>query len=138
LSLRQFRAFARRLQESIGIFGEIRDILATRSSSMKLKPPDVPTPEMAGGEKANARPAGILSSLALTDSMIDWMLVSLVLRCPGLEGDEHEGAVSGVGLGEKAAAHDRAVILHAVVCLRTASTSLVKASVRCSEAASGS
>jgi hypothetical protein len=45
---------------------------------MKLKPPDVPTPEMAGGEKANARPAGILSSSALTDAMIDSMLVSLV------------------------------------------------------------
>jgi hypothetical protein len=38
---------------------------------MKLKPPDVPTPEMAGGEKANACPAGILSSWEFTDSMID-------------------------------------------------------------------
>ena len=33
---------------------------------------------------------------------------------PRLEGDENEGAISGVGLGEKAAAHNRTVILHAV------------------------
>jgi hypothetical protein len=47
---------------------------------MKLKPPDVPTPEITGGEKANARPAGILSNLAFTESIIDRMLVSVVLR----------------------------------------------------------
>ena len=44
--------------------------LPARSSSMKLKPPEVPTPEIAGGEKANACPAGILSSLALTESIM--------------------------------------------------------------------
>ena len=33
-----------------------------RSSSTKVKPPAVPTPGMDGGEKANARPSGILDS----------------------------------------------------------------------------
>ena len=38
--------------------------LPERSSSMKVKPPDVPTPGIAGGEKANATAFGKLAQLA--------------------------------------------------------------------------
>ena len=45
-----------------------------RSSSMKVTPPEVPTPGMAGGEKEKAMPSGTLAS-----SGEMWLRMAVVL-----------------------------------------------------------
>ena len=74
---------------------------------MKVTPPDVPTPGMAGGEKANAcasgKPASCSFSPRMMTSAVAPCLVALV---PRLQGDEVEGAVGGVDDAQQAEADD--------------------------------
>jgi hypothetical protein len=58
-----FRAFARGGHELVDVRSQIR--LPPRSSSTNVKPPEVPTPGMAGGEKLMAAPCGSFHSQLL-------------------------------------------------------------------------
>ena len=85
-----------------------------RSSSMKLTPPEVPTPGMAGGEKEMACASGQLAEpavqLAHDDVRGEALRRALV---PRLQGDEVEGAVGRVDPAQQAEADHRVVALHA-------------------------
>ena len=75
---------------------------------MKVTPPLVPMPGIAGGEKAKARPPGISASSAFTCFMIALYCSSGALRSlPFLQRDEEEAAVGGVDASEEVVADDR-------------------------------
>ena len=68
--------------------------LPARSSRMNVTPPAVPTPWMAGGEKANAFPCGSLAEFAVESGNDGRGLLLRALPLgPFLESDEKEAAV---------------------------------------------
>ena len=66
----RLRAAARNLSTFAARYGIS---LPPRSSSTKVKPPEVPTPGMAGGEKLKAAPCGSLLSCWFRRCLMAWM-----------------------------------------------------------------
>ena len=54
--------------------------LPARSSSTNWNPPEVPTPEIAGGEKAKTVPWGRVRSLRFSFALMTWNCSSMCLR----------------------------------------------------------
>ena len=88
--------------------------LPARSSRMKVTPPAVPTPWMAGGEKAKAFALGELAQLAVEagDDGRGLLLRPLPL-VPVLQRDEEEAAVGVADIAQQVEADDRGAVLHA-------------------------
>ncbi len=83
-----------------------------RSWRMKVTPPEVPTPMMAGGGKAKPMAPGMPAIFAgdlLLDRLV--LLFRLLPLGPLLQGDEEEGAVGVLHLAQHAVADDRGAIL---------------------------
>ena len=85
-----------------------------RSSRMKVKPPAVPTPGIAGGENAKRDAFRQLGQFAV-QVRLDGRVLFLGLRplVPGLERHEEEAAVRVLHGAEQAEADDGRVALHA-------------------------
>ena len=112
----ELRPLARRVQERARRCSARNSTsLPARSSSMKVTPPDVPTPGMAGGGKANACASGSMRSFAveLAHDRPSRCVPRRVALVPRLQGDEEEGVVGRVDAAEQAEADDRVVGLHA-------------------------
>ena len=81
---------------------------------MKLKPPEVPTPEMAWRQKGKGMPCRHPVEFVVDRfhdrSNAGFFCLTLI---PGLERNENEGTISSIGLREEAASHNRTVVLNA-------------------------
>ena len=110
----QFGTFPRRLQELLQVvFEELRRPCPERSSRMNVKPPEAPTPGMAGGVIENEMPSGSALSLRVQhahDSSAGYVLLGLAL-VPGLQLDEEEARVRVLHAAQEIDADDAGVDL---------------------------
>jgi hypothetical protein len=79
---RDLGALARLGEEALGLLGQELDVPPERSSSMKVTPPAVPTPGMAGGGNAKASASGSFASSRLMCSLIAAYCSSGSVRSP--------------------------------------------------------
>ena len=102
--------------------GKKRMSLPGRSSRMKVKPPAVPTPGMAGGGKENAFASGRLASSRFRCA--GWRRTCSLRASsfiPRFQGHEKDGAVGGLRLAQQAEPQYGRIILDAG-CLGSASS----------------
>ena len=111
----QFRPFARGLKESIGVFGEIRDVFAHPIFEHEAEAPGRSNAGDSGRRKSErvARRHPVELGVDRFHDGLNASLFGLPL-VPRLQGDENKSAIGGVGLCEQAASHNRTVVLHAV------------------------
>ena len=85
-----------------------------RSSRMKVNPPEVPTPGMAGGEKPKATPSGSLLNSAFRRALMAWNCSAPGFPvAPFLHADKPERVVAGAHQAEQAETGDAGDVLDA-------------------------